>query len=108
MLVKFRFGQHWGMMLGINRIYNDWNITDQTTAYFKKRQRTEGSTIKTESNFGERYTQPADRVSEKLTKVFMSFDASITSSFNARLTIDPEFEPIFRVAQWWLSFELKM
>ena len=107
-LLNFRFGQQWGMMLGINRIYNSWNVTDQTTAYFNLRERTQDTVVKSETNFGERYTQPAERVSDKQTKIFMSFDASITSSFTARLTIDPEFEHLFRVDQWWLSFELKM
>lgn len=107
-LVNFRFSPHWGMMIGINRIYNSWDITDQTTAYFKLRERIQGSVDKTERNFGERYTQPEDRVSEKLTKIFTSFDASITSSFTARLTADPNFDYMFRIEQWWLSFEIKM
>jgi hypothetical protein len=96
------------MMIGINRIFNSWDISDQTTAYFNLRERIQGSDVKSENNFGERYLQPAQQVTETLTKIFTSFDASITSSFNARLTIDPEFEHLFRINQWWLSFELKM
>jgi hypothetical protein len=107
-LLNFKFGSNWGMMLGINRIFNSWDISDQTTAYFNLRERIQGSDVKSENNFGERYLQPAQSVTETLTKIFMSFDASITSSFNARLTIDPEFEHLFRINQWWLSFELKM
>jgi hypothetical protein len=107
-LLNFKFGSNWGMMLGINRIFNSWDISDQTTAYFNLRERIQGSDVKSENNFGERYLQPAQQVTETLTKIFTSFDASITSSFNARLTIDPEFEHLFRINQWWLSFELKM
>ena len=107
-LIDFRFGKNWGMMLGINRIYNEWNITDKTIAYFKYRDRTINSENKRENNFGESYTQPAKNISEKLTKIFTSFDASITRSFKARLTIDPDFESFFRISQWWLSFEIKI
>ncbi len=107
-LINFRLGKNWGMMLGVNRIFDKWDITDKTVAYFNKRERTIDTTFKAEYNFGEAYTQPEKKMSEKSTKIFASFDASITSAFKARLTIDPDFESFFRIAQWWLSFELKM
>jgi len=107
-LVDFRFSKHWGMMLGINRIFNEWDITDKTIAYFKMRERIQGTDDKKETNFGEAYTQPEQKLDNNSTKLFASFDASITSSFKARLSIDPNFEHIFHIDQWWLSFELKM
>ncbi len=107
-LVNFKLGKNWGMMLGVNRIFTEWDITDKTIAYFTKREKTIDTTFKAEYNFGEAYTQPEKKISEKFTKLFLSFNASITRAFNARLTIDPEFDTFFRIAQWWLSFELKM
>ena len=104
-ILQFRFGEVWGWMIGVNRILNSWEITDQTTAYFERRDKNENGTIETETNFGERYTQPPERITENFTKFFTSIDFKLSSSFKVRLLLDPEFENEFRLAQWWLSLE---
>lgn len=104
-IFNFRFGESWGMMLGLNRILESWEIKDITTAYFDLREKNENGEIKRETNFGERYTQPAKKITEDFTKIFASFDASISDAFKVRMMFDPEFEHQFRISQWWLSFE---
>ena len=104
-ILQFKFGDVWGWMVGVNRILNSWKITDQTTAYFDIRDRNENGTVTTETNFGERYTQPRQRITENFTKFFTSVDFKLSSSFKVRLLLDPEFEHKFRFAQWWLSVE---
>ena len=53
-ILQFRFGEVWGWMIGVNRILNSWEITDQTTAYFERRDKNENGAIETETNFGAR------------------------------------------------------
>ena len=64
LLLDFKISNHWGITFGVTRILNSWEIEDQTTAYFNKRERTENDEIKSEANFGERYTQPTQRITE--------------------------------------------
>ena len=95
-------------MLGVNRILESWRIEDQTTAYFKYRERNEDGVIQTETNFGERYTQPTEKISEDYTDIITGFDVAVAPEFKIRLLIDPEFENEFRIAQWWLGFEARL
>jgi hypothetical protein len=107
-ILNFNLTEHWGMMLGVNRILESWKIEDQTTAYFKYRERNEDGVIQTETNFGERYTQPTEHISEDDTDIIVGFHVAIAPEFKIRLLIDPEFEDEFRIAQWWLGFEAKL
>lgn len=107
-ILNFNFSDHWGMMLGVNRILETWKIEDQTTAYFKYRERNEDGVILTENNFGERYTQPTEHISEDFTDIITGFNVAVAPEFKIRLLIDPEFENEFRIAQWWLGFEAKL
>ena len=104
-LLYFKLNENFGLMFGVNRILKDWEINDKTTAYFKYRETNENGENNKEVNFGERYTQPAQNITENSTDVIFKIDAAVSSSFKINLLIDPEFENIFRVAQWWLSFE---
>lgn len=107
-IFDFRFNENWGMMIGINRILESWEITDVTTAYFSLREKIQDTLLTRETNFGERYTQPAKKITEDFTKIFASFDVSISQVFKVRMILDPEFEHEFRIAQWWLSFDAKL
>jgi hypothetical protein len=108
LLLDFTISKHWGITLGLTRILNSWEIEDQTTAYFNKRERTENDETKTETNFGERYTQPTQRITEDFTDVITSFNVSVSPALKIRLLIDPEFKNTFRISQWWLGFEARM
>jgi len=107
-ILNFNLTEHWGMMLGVNRILESWRIEDQTTAYFKYRERNEDGVIQTETNFGERYTQPTEKISEDYTDIITGFNVAVAPEFKIRLLIDPEFENEFRIAQWWLGFEARL
>ena len=91
-------------MLGVNRILNSWNIKEQTTAIFNKREREDNGIVKVETNFGERYTTPRKRITEDHTDVLVSFQANLSQELQVNFLINPDFEDHFRVAQWWLSF----
>jgi len=107
-ILNFRLSDNWGMMLGVNRILESWKIEEQTIAYFKERERNEDGVIRTETNFGERYTQPTEKISEDFTDIIAGFDVVVSSELKIKLLLDPEFENEFRVAQWWLGFEARM
>ena len=107
-LLQFDFSDYFGLMLGINRKMEGWDIQDKTTAYFTMRERNENNIVKKEINFGERYTQPSKKITENNTSVITKLFASITPALKINLLLDPEFESQFRIAQWWLSFEARL
>jgi len=107
-LARFQFNEHWSMMLGINRILKSWDIEEQTTAYFTRREKTENGQTRVETNFGERYTQPRQRITEDATDFISSFEVAISPKFRINLLVDPAFEDEFRIAQWWLSFRANL
>ncbi len=107
-LLHFQINETFGVMLGVNRYFYGWKITDQTTAYFKLRKKTENGRVKEDKNFAERYTQPATRTTENFTDMIASFDINISPQLTAKLMIDPDFDESFRIAQWWLSFQAKL
>ncbi len=105
-IINFNISKYWSIMLGLNRILNNWDITDQTLAYFNERQRNDNGTIKTENNFIESYTQPETKFTEDNVKIFSSFQVNLSPAFRVRLLIDPDFGGKFlSIQQWWLSFE---
>ena len=95
-------------MLGINRILDNWEITEQTTAIFARRYQVENGTIREETNFGERYIEPGRNTSEDYTEVISNFEVAISEKLMVNLLLDPEFKYNFRIAQWWLSFRARL
>lgn len=96
------------IMLALNRILNNWDITESTTAYFDVRQRTEGGETNTERNFGERYIQPSQLITENNTAFAAGVNVSISPQFQVNLLMDPEFSHGFMLAQWWIGFRAKL
>ena len=107
-ILNFKLSDNWDMDIGIVRVADAWNIEDVTTAYFKKRERTDIDSTRIETNFGERYKLPNQKISEDYLKFFSSFDVKLSDKFNTRVMIEPEFSPFVRVAQWWIAFEVKL
>ena len=107
-IFNFEISDYWSIMLGLNRILNNWEITNRTIAYFKERQRIDNGVSKVETNFAESYTQPSQNITEDFVKVFASFQVKLSSAFKIRLLLDPDFESAFRIAQYWLAFEAKL
>ena len=104
LLYNINLSDYVSLLLGINRIFESWEITDITTAYFKERRENEGGVEKVRKNFGERYFQPDRGITEDHTDVVARLEAYPSSSLKVSLLLDPEFEDTFRIAQWWLSF----
>jgi hypothetical protein len=107
-LLRWRAHEHFRLLLGVNRILERWKISDQTTAYFDKRERNEDGEIRTETNFAERYTMPDEKITEDYTAVLSSFEVIVSPQFQIRLLLEPETEEEFKINQWWLSFQLEV
>lgn len=105
-ILYYQVSDRFRVMLGVNRILEAWDISDQTTAYFTTRQTTTDGETDTEINFGERYTMPDEKITEDYTAVITSLEVSVSPSFSVRLLISPEFQDEFKIAQWWLSFNV--
>lgn len=105
---SFTLNEHFEFMLGFNRILNGWEITDRTTAYFTKREKNDNGQISIETNFGERYTQPAEKITEDFAKVMMGLNVNLTKALKVNLLLDPEFGDEFKLAQWWLGFTARL
>lgn len=107
-IFNFTLSENFGLMLGVNRILTGSEIEDETIAYFNKRERVENGITKTETKFGERYLQPTKKFTESYFDLIGSLNVNISDAFKIRLLLDPEIEPEVRVAQWWLSFEMRL
>lgn len=104
----FQFNEHWGLMVGVNRILKSWEIDEETLALFDLRQKTDLNGTETEQNFGERYTQPTRSFTEEFTDVIANIEVALTPRFRINLLLDPDFRNDFRVAQWWLGFRTSL
>ncbi|MGE5432760.1 MAG: hypothetical protein ACM3QX_16880 [Syntrophomonadaceae bacterium] len=107
-LLYFRIHEKFGLWLGINRILRDWEMHDVTLAYFNSRERRENDKSGKESNFGERYYEPATKLTENTTDFITKFEVNISQDLKINLLLDPSFDGIFRLSQWWLSFEANL
>ncbi|MGE5350765.1 MAG: hypothetical protein ACM3P0_01695 [Acidobacteriota bacterium] len=107
-LLYFKVHEKFGLWLGVNRILRDWEIHDVTVAYFNSRERNENGVIGKESNFAERYTEPAKKLTENTTDFITKFDLNISPDLKINLLMDPDFEGLFHLAQWWLSLEANL
>jgi hypothetical protein len=105
-IVEFKVAQNWQLMFGVNRIWNRWKIEDQTTAWFTRRMTNDNGKIETETNFGERYTEPRQILTDNTTDFIAGLKIDLSPTFGVNLLVDPQIEPEWRVAQWWLGFKL--
>ncbi len=103
-IFDFTINEKFGIMLGINRVFHDWNISSTTSVYLFRRKNNDNGTVKEETDFIERYIEPTDTYTEDYTDVFTKFNVNVTEELQVNLLINPEFEDTFRIAQWWLSF----
>jgi len=107
-LLRHRFNRQFSLSLGVNRILKHWKISEQTTAYFTRRERTDNGDTKVETDFAERYTMPDKKFTEDYTAILASFEVAVSEEFKIRLMLDPETEGDLKINQWWLTFQLKM
>jgi hypothetical protein len=102
--LRLKLNDYINATLGVNRIMESWSTKDQTTAYFAVRDVSGSDPV---VNFGERYTQPDDKKTEDYTEIISSIEVEVSPEFSVRLMVNPDFEHDFRIAQWWLSFEVR-
>ncbi len=107
-ILNFKINDTFDFMLGVTRIFEEWDIKSRTDAYFNERKESINESTNTENNFIERYTMPNDVYTENSTNVFTKFNAKISHKLNIGLLLDPEFDDTFRIAQWWLNFEARL
>jgi hypothetical protein len=107
-IIEFKITDYIGMAFGINRTLTDWEINDRTTAYFTLRENVENGVPRVEQNFGERYTQPTTKKTENNTDFISRFDISVSDKLNIHLWLDPNFEGVVSISQWWLSFQTEL
>jgi len=107
-VLRLRAHEHLRLVLGVNKTLDRWKISDETTAYFTRRQRMENGGIKIETDFGERYTLPDRKITEDYTALLASGELILSQQFQIRLMLDPETEREFKINQWRLSFQLQL
>ena len=79
------------LMFGLNRTMSEWEVNDVTLALFDYRE-TNGTL---QQRFGERYTQPQEKVSEVKTAVLAGLTVAPSAAFNIRLLVVPNFVDSF-------------
>ncbi len=82
-------------MIGINRDMTSWNIDEVTLALFRYRYEDYNGTLTQNSNFGERYTVPAEHVSDVRTTFLAGIGVSPSEKLNLRLLMVPNFREGF-------------
>ena len=107
-MLRFKVGENWHLMLSANKIWQMWRIEDQTTAYFATRYQEHNGTVEQETDFGERYREPIRSFSENYIQVICGLDVSVSEHFHVRMLMDPETVPDLHVAMLWLAFELNL
>jgi hypothetical protein len=106
--VNIKASQAAGILLGICRDMSKWEIEDVTLATFRRRYRDNNGTVEDRSNFGERYTQPKEEVSDIKTTFMAGLTLSPSPVFQARVLVVPVFAERFdgqelEQLQWWFG-----
>lgn len=110
-LFHWRISSTFELLFGINRKMSSWEINDVTLALFNFRRETFDTTTTTRTNFGERYTQPRETMSEVQTAVLGGVTISPSRYFDIRLLFVPNFTDTYAGAtlkefQWWLGLNV--
>ena len=99
------------MMFGLNRKMASWDVEDITLALFKMREHSSTSGTKRETNFGERYTIPRERVSDVTTTALWGLTVSPSAFFKIRFLVTPNFVETYEGSQlqglqWWIGVNM--
>ncbi|MCF8241904.1 MAG: hypothetical protein K9J16_10995 [Melioribacteraceae bacterium] len=103
-IFKIDFSKNFGIIAGINRIVDAWEITDEVRADIDSRYRNNNGVIDDKSNLSEVYHYPDQKLTEDKASLLAGFNIYFTDDLNARIMFEPEFEYFLRIAQWWISF----
>jgi hypothetical protein len=101
-----------GILLGLCRDMTQWKIDDVTLALFRHRVSDDNGTVKTETNFGERYTEPTEEVTDVRTTFLAGLTISPSSRFQVRLLAVPNFRVVYEGSeldewQWWVGLTVR-
>lgn len=111
LLVTHRFSRAFELLAGLNRRMMSRDLTDVTLAVFDHRTTTEAGQTVRRKDFGERYTEPEETVSDIQTTVLAGVTVTPATGFDIRLLVVPHFADTYggttlRAFQWWISFNL--
>jgi hypothetical protein len=106
--VTVRLSKVVDVLLGLNRNMTQWEIEDVTLAIFRLRMSMSNGTVNREENFGERYTQPKEKVSDVRTTFLAGLTVAPSKSLELRLLMVPNFRDGFEGTeleqlQWWIG-----
>ena len=107
-VLDFHLNESWNVILGVNRIWEHWDISDQTLAIFTNRTNNRNGNINSEINFGERYTQPDEKFTDNTTEFLAGLFINITPKLKVNILVEPDTEPNWHVSQWWLAFRASL
>ncbi len=101
------------LIFGLNRSVSNWQVDDVTLAIFDFRVRANRDSTDRRERFGERYTQPQEKVSDTRTTLLAGFTVAPSNVFNIRFLMVPNFVDSYYGGgvelsdlQWWISVNL--
>lgn len=107
-IFQITFDKYWGIVVGLNKILNTWNISEEIYAHIETRYVNDNGVINEKTDFLETYRQPERKITDDATRVFLGFEINFTESLKNRIMFEPEFENQLRIAQWWLAFSVDL
>ena len=110
--VTYRASESVELMFGLNRRASNWEAEDVTLAIFDERVYHNQGGSTTESGFGERYTQPRERMSEVRTTFMAGLTVSPTPSLSIRFLGVPNYIDTYAGSelsdfQLWISVSVR-
>jgi hypothetical protein len=100
-------------LFGLNRQIADWTIDEMTFAIFAYREQYDNGVvgITRKENFGERYTQPTERISDVRTTLLAGITVAPSESFRVQLLLTPTQLDLPDGSsksdyQWWIGLKL--
>ena len=99
------------VLLGLNREMTSSTVNDVTLALFRYRQSDNNGTVTREENFGERYTEPPEGLSDVRTTFLAGLTAKPSPHFSIRFLVVPNFEDThvgsdLSSLQWWIGLNI--
>jgi hypothetical protein len=106
LVIHTKLSDTFNLIAGINRRLQAWTIDDETIAYIRYRDHIENDTRQYDENFGERFREPRERISESTTSGILGLTVNLTEQFGIRTLIEPNLNNFPKITQWWLAFRM--
>ncbi len=100
------------LLFGLNRTASNWSAEDVTLAIFDRRYHADSQGSSTQQNFGERYTQPRERMSEVRTSLMAGLTVRPSPLLSIRFLGVPNYIDTYNGAelsdvQFWISVSIR-